>query len=407
MQRELLVDLYQAAIAAVDSRHSVKTALEHFSGRGPVEVVALGKAGIGMSRGAMDTLGERIRRGLIVSKTGCGAIADPRFECLEAGHPVPDRRSLEAGRRLLEFIDESPPDADVLFLISGGASALVEAPAPGVALAEIVEINQWLLGSGLDIGAMNAMRRSLSRIKGGGLLRHLGRRRALALYISDVAGDRIADIGSGPLGPVEARPVPPLPEWIKTRVAKARQPAPDHVDARIDRRIVARLDDAMAGAADAARARGYAVFVHDDRLEGEADQAGARIAQVLADAPAGVHIWGGETVVTLPHDPGRGGRNQELALAAAIRMRGRGDVALLAAGTDGIDGPGDAAGAIVDGGTVARGEAAAMTPQTALAEANSGAFLEASGDLLMTGPTGTNVTDIVLALKEPEDKASR
>ena len=157
----------------------------------------------------------------------------------------------------------------------------------------------------------------------------------------------------------------------------------------------------MEGVADAARRQGLAVHVHRDLLQGPAADAGQRLASDLQRAAAGVHVWGGETSVRLPPHPGRGGRNQHLALAAAIELAGRSDCVLLAAGTDGSDGPTDAAGALVDGDTLARGETEGLSPRTALQQADSGRFLEASGDLLETGPTGTNVMDLVIAWKGP------
>lgn len=432
---QLLTALFQAAIDAVDARRSVRAALENCAGGDPVEIVAIGKAAIGMMHGAIDALGGRINRGLVIAAGGgaeAGGLGD-RFECHEGGHPLPTRASLDAGARLLEFLQESPRGAELLFLISGGASALVEAPVPGISLDDLVRLNRWLLASGLDIGAVNTVRKQISQIKGGGLLTRLGTRRATALYISDVAGDRITDIASGPLGPVESRPLPPLPEWAQSLLATADSPAPPKDDAGVERRIVARLADAMAGAAAAARERGFDTFMHEQRLEGEAEKTGARIAEELMKAQPGIHIWGGETVVHLPLNPGRGGRSQSLALSAAIRLAqsispsplplppgesqtslpplpsGEGGeqdniqinspITLLAAGTDGIDGPGDAAGAIVDAATIARGIAAGHDPKQALVQADAGTFLDATGSLLHTGPTGTNVTDIVIALK--------
>lgn len=403
-EKRLLKDLFAAAIAAVDARGSVKNALQDRDFKRPVELVALGKAAIGMSRGAIDTLGDRIGGGLIVAESGCadpGCLRD-RFECREGGHPLPDQASIDAGERLIEFMHEGAFAADMLFLISGGASALVEAPVQGVSLDDLVRLNRWLLGSGLDIGAVNTVRKRVSRLKGCGLSRMLGGRRAVALYISDVAGDRVADIASAPLGPVDERPLPPLPAWIQVLLDSADPPAPPRPDANIERRIVARLDDALAGAAAKARESGFDAFVHEQRLEGEAQRVGAFIARELLQAKTGVHIWGGETVVHLPINPGRGGRSQSLALAAAIELARAGGgrkIGLLAAGTDGIDGVGDAAGAIVDANTIERGEAAGYGAQKALARADAGTFLDACGSLLRTGPTGTNVTDVVIALK--------
>lgn len=371
------------------------------TGTAPIEVIAVGKAAIGMTEGALDIHGDRISRAVIVTTAADAKPQNPPpdFEYHEAAHPIPDSRSFEAGQRLLAFLKESPPETEYLFLISGGTSSLVEVPRSGITPDEIIELNRWLLGSGLDIRAMNAIRKTLSSIKGGGLLNHVSNHRTTALYISDVPGDRIADIGSGPLGPGDSLSLPPVPEWVSELIAMAGQPVPVVNDVQIERMIVAQLSDAIAGVAAEARKRGFKVFVHETPLNGEADEAGASIAEQLLHAPPGIHMWGGETVVRLPPNPGRGGRNQSLALAAAIILEGRHDIALLAAGTDGKDGPGNAAGAIIDGGTVARGRAAGPDAKQALAQADAETFLEASGDLLCTGPTGTNVTDVVIALK--------
>ncbi|HET7308214.1 MAG TPA: DUF4147 domain-containing protein [Gammaproteobacteria bacterium] len=399
-RRRLLQDLFHAAVAAVDARESVKKALQSkVAGKAPIEVIALGKAATGMTQGALDVQGDRISRALVVMPVANTRHQHfpPNFEYIEAAHPIPDHRSFVAGQRLLTFLGESPPAADYLFLISGGTSSLIETPIRGIVPDEIMKLNRWLLGSGLDIRAMNAIRKAVSGIKGGGLLNYVGSHRATALYISDVPGDRIADIGSGPLGPVESHPLPPVPEWVGQIIAKAEQPAPVAADVQIERTIVAKLADAIAGAAAEARKRGFKVSVHEQRLEGEAEKAGRSVAKQLLDAPPGIHIWGGETVVRLPPNPGRGGRSQSLALGAAIELEGRQDIMLLAAGTDGKDGPGNAAGAIIDGGTVGRGRDAKRDAEQALAHADAGAFLEATGDLLCTGPTGTNVMDVVIA----------
>ncbi|HET7569384.1 MAG TPA: DUF4147 domain-containing protein [Gammaproteobacteria bacterium] len=403
-RRRLLQDLFHAAVAAVDARERVRKALvasrQNVAGKTPIEVLALGKAATGMTQGALDVLGDHMARGLIITTSGNDKPdLPPHIEFRQAGHPIPDNRSFEAGHRLLTFLKESPPQVEYLFLISGGTSALVEAPAQGIAREEIIKLNRWLLGSGLDIRTTNAIRKAVSSIKGGGLLNRIRDHHTTALYISDVRGDHIADIGSGPLGPVESLPLPPLPVWVSTLITKATPSAPMVADGQIDRTIIASVGDAITGAAAETERRALKAFIREQRLQGEAEQAGADLAKQLLEAPPGIHIWGGETVVQLPPNPGRGGRNQSLALAAAIELDGDHDITLLAAGTDGKDGPGNAAGAIIDGGTIARGRAAGHDAKQALTHADAGTFLEASDDLLCTGPTGTNVTDVVIALK--------
>ena len=367
-------------------------------------MAAVGKAACAMAQGAQDALGSRILDALIVTKKGH---AEPLpWPVLEAGHPLVDETSLEAGRRLLAFVDRIPKDASVLVLISGGASALVEALPPEINLDQFQKINRWVLGSGLDINDYNRIRRRLSRLKGGRLAKLLSPRRVLCLVVSDVPGNDLRAIGSGPLVADEdlRRPLTlrDLPDFI-TEALKHMPPAPAPDDAcfqNVKREIVATLDNAKSAAADAAKQLGYEALMESAFIAGDAMEAGARLAKkLLRSEPDAIHIWGGETTVMLPESPGRGGRNQSLALAAAMMLQGHDDAWFLAAGTDGTDGPTDDAGALVDGGTVARGEQAGLDARQSLARADAGSFLEASGDLIQTGPTGTNVMDIMLGLK--------
>jgi len=357
-----------------------------------------------MARGAHDACGDRIAGALIVTKEG-HAESLP-WPVLETGHPLPDERSLAAGDALIEFASNIPPDDQVLVLLSGGASALCEALPEGVTLSGLREVNRWLLGSGLDIAAMNRVRKRLSRLKGGRLARLLAPRSVLCLAISDVPADDPRAIGSGPLSPdpdvMRSSDLAGMPEKIFAMLSHAvAAPLPgDACFRNIRFEIVARLDDARRAACAAARAAGYQAVMRPEFLDGETLGTGTRLARELAAAPAGeVQVWGGETTLVLPSEPGRGGRNQSLALSAAIELQGRKDIWLLAAGTDGTDGPTLDAGALVDGETVSRGESAGQIARNALANADAGTFLEASGDLIQTGPTGTNVMDLVIGLR--------
>jgi hydroxypyruvate reductase len=367
-------------------------------------MIAVGKAACAMAQGAQDVMGNNLADALIITKKG-HAESLP-WPVLEAGHPLVDESSLEAGRRLLAFADRIPKDASVIVLISGGASALVEALPPQISLDRFQEINRWILGSGLDINDYNRIRRRLSRLKGGRLAKLLYPRRVLCLVVSDVPGNDLRAIGSGPLVADEdlRRPLTlrRLPDFITEALAHM-PPAPAPDDAcfqNVKREIVATLDNAKSAAVDAAKELGYQSMLETGFISGDALEAGARLARKLSNAePGTVHVWGGETTVQLPPSPGRGGRNQSLALAAAMMLRGHDDAWLLSAGTDGTDGPTDDAGALVDGGTIARGESAGHDAEQALARADAGTFLEASGDLIQTGPTGTNVMDIMLGLR--------
>lgn len=399
-----MLHIAQAALAAVQGQLRVAEFLRTTPLSESVWMIAIGKAAAAMAAGACDALGERIVRGLIVTKTGhgdAGLQRRPGFQCLEAGHPQPDARSLAAGATLLDFITAAPADAHFLFLISGGASSLVEVLPAGITLDDLQRANAWLLGSGLDIAALNTVRKALSAIKGGRLLTHLAGRPVRALLISDVRGDDPAVIGSGLLvadAGVTRVDELPLPPWLQAMCRQAPALGGD-VPARVDVQVIARLEDAKRAAAQEATTLGYSVHIHDEFIDGSASAAGQRLAQSLLHADRGVHIWGGETTVLLPPQPGRGGRNQSLALAAGLALQGRDDVVLLSLGSDGSDGPTEDAGALVDGGTIARGELAGLDARQCLAQADAGSFLEESGDLVYTGPTGTNVMDLMVGLK--------
>jgi hydroxypyruvate reductase len=283
----------------------------------------------------------------------------------------------------------------------------VERLPRGVTLEQLQAVNDWMLGAGLDIEVCNAVRKRVSLLKGGRLALQLAPRPVLCLMLSDVPDNNPATIGSGPLVP-DARlgEAPPFvdraPAFVRDLLEQAPPaPAPgDPAFARVQIAIVATLDDAKHAAHEAAHTLGYRAIVEPQFVDGDALRVGARLAQVVVDAePGSLHVWGGETQVMLPPHPGRGGRSQSLALAAAQVLRDHPNVLFLAAGTDGSDGPTEDAGALVDGGTLARGTARGLDPGTALARADAGSFLQASGDLIRTGPTGTNVMDMMLGLK--------
>lgn len=399
-----LLDIYAHALARVAGDTVVERALAADPLAAPVWLVAIGKAASAMTRGALAALGGAVAAGLVITKRGHldpAVQGEGRLRCVEADHPVPGESSLLAGKALLGFLQGAPPQARFLFLISGGASSLVEVLPDGLGLSELRQTNEWLLGSGLPIDAMNRVRRSLSRIKGGRLATWLAGRPARCLLISDVPGDDPSVIGSGLLAASAPQPLPALPSPLLDWVARAG-PAPLPGDPRLAQvtlEIVADLHIARSAAAERARMLGYAVSEHAELLTGDAFQAGRRLTHILREAVPGLHLWAGETTVRLPPRPGRGGRNQHLALSAALELAGRGGLYLLAAGTDGTDGPTEDAGALVDGGTLRRCQLADLDPFACLERADAGRCLEASGDLIQTGPTGTNVMDLVLGLR--------
>lgn len=374
-RRELLLDLFNVAVAAVDGRRRVRAALAGSTGDAPASAFAVGKAAPAMMLGAADALGRRLTRGLVVAPDGANppALAGlAGMQCLEAGHPRPDARSLAAGQALLAFAAATPPGSRVLLLVSGGASALLEVPAPGVGLAELVALFDRSLAERLDIEQLNRARIGLSKVKGGRLPGLFAGAKVEALLISDVPRDDPAVLASG----------------------IADDPA-------IECRLVGSLEDALDAVARTAAARGLNVARAPARLSGDAETAAMRICHELAIGEADLVIHGGETVVRLPANAGRGGRCQHLAVAAARAIAGHPELLLLAAGTDGRDGASEDAGAIVDGATAERARDAGFDPATALAAADSGRLLEATGDLVHTGPTGTNVGDVVLGLRLP------
>lgn len=400
--RKFLMHVYRTALKKVHGRLAVKRNLDCLAGTGPVYVASIGKAAEAMMLGALDRLDERTVRALVITKRGhlTGKIgSDHRLTCLEAAHPIPDQTSLEAGEALVRFIEQVPIDAQLLFLISGGASSLVEVLPAGIGLDKLIRLNAWLLASGLPIGAINSVRCAVSCIKGGRLAQVVDARRALVLLISDVPDNNPAVIGSGLLAPPGSKPDLPagLPRWITALVDQAPSvPAAAHPGiAAIEHHIIATNQMVLDGIINEYKHEVIDTF----SISGDAATAGTRLADWLIDARPGLYLGGGETTVRLPDAPGQGGRCQQLALAAAMTFSGHRCIHVLAAGTDGTDGPGGAAGALVDGGTVERGTLQGLDARQCIDAADAGRFLHASGDIITTGPTGTNVMDVIIGLK--------
>lgn len=387
-------------------------------------MVAAGKAAPGMAQAAVSRLKSPIRAGLVV---GVETKPVPFFETtavrfLAGGHPLPTAASESAGRQALAIADAVQSDGTLLVLLSGGASALMAVPADGVTLDDKRATTNQLLRAGADIYALNTVRKHLSAIKGGWLAaRTKGACRTLV--ISDVVGDDLSVIASGPtvadastfedarevvhrFGGPAAYP-PAVVARLQRGAAHALPDTPKPQDPRLDRTtttIIGSRREAMLGAAAAAADRGYHVVRIDDAVTGEArTTAAAHVRAVLARAAGAPRplcvVSSGETTVHVT-GPGKGGRNQEFALAAALSLSGHEDPfpVLASAGTDGIDGPTDAAGAIVDRSTLARAHAAGLAPERFLSDNNAYAFFHALGDLIHTGPTGTNVGDLQVIL---------
>jgi glycerate-2-kinase len=426
---------HAAALAAVAPAPLVRRCLRRDGGRlvlhdregaalashaGPVVLVGGGKAALAMAREATLATGGACRGGVVVVPHGTAGSCAPGVDVLSAAHPVPDAAGAAATARLLALVERTPSDTLVLAVLSGGASALLVAPAVGISLGDKQAVTSALLAAGADIAAFNAVRKHCSRIKGGGLARAAaGAAGVWALVLSDVPGDDPAVVASGPTvaDPTTwtdvaaalsayARPAD-VPAAIRTRVqrglageeAETLKPG-DASLARVANVVVGGNRDAVAAAAATATARGYVTEVVAEAVTGDAAEVGRVLANRLAAAPRGrpyALVAGGETTVRVVPG-GRGGRCQHLALAAALPLAGAPCV-LLAAGTDGVDGPTDAAGACIDGGTLARAGAAGLDAGSALARTDSHRLLSATGDLLRTGATGTNVADLVVALR--------
>jgi glycerate 2-kinase len=420
VRREDLLAIVHAGIAAAEPRRAVCDALET-PGEGRVRVVGAGKGAAAMALGALDALGERLAGGTITVPHGTRA--DPRLEAAgvevwHAGHPVPDAGSLAGAADALRAARAAGEDDLVLCLLSGGASALWAAPPAGVSLTDLSATARRLMEAGAPIGEVNAVRKHLSRIGGGRLARAALPARVLTLAVSDVVGGALDVIGSGPsvpdpttyadaLGVLRARGVQPpasaavhLHAGLAGEVPETPKPG-DPAFARASARVVASGRGALEAAAREAERRGYRAVIVADDLEGEAREVAVQVAGVarraLAHGSRGpvALLYAGETTVTV-RGRGRGGRNQELALALAIELEGTGGVLAAAVGTDGVDGPTEAAGAFADDGTAARGRAGGLDPRRALEDNDSHTFLRAAGDLIVTGPTGTNVADLLV-----------
>ncbi|HEX4299571.1 MAG TPA: DUF4147 domain-containing protein [Gammaproteobacteria bacterium] len=396
--RALLLDLYRQGLAAVHGRAAVRDWLVGHHRPGPFHLVSLGKAAAAMAAGALDAAGADLLSGLVVTRYGYldePVYTDPRLLCLEASHPLPDAQSLAAGNALQLFLEQAPRDARFLFLISGGTSSLVESPVAGISPDELRRLNRWLLGSGLPIADINRVRGSVSRIKGGRLAAQLHGRHATQLLISDVPGDVVSDIGSGLLVPSPPGSLPTLSAEFATLPF---QSGAVRESGTVQAFVIASNRHARAAVVQAAGAAGLGAQDHGPLPAADAVACGESIARELMAASIGIHVWGGESTVRLPPDAGAGGRNQHLALAAARVIAGHPDIFLLAAATDGSDGSDDA-GALVDGASLERGGDAGYDADLCLKRAAAADFLEGSGDLLHTGPTGTNVMDLVIGYR--------
>ncbi len=376
-----------------------------------------------MAGAAEAILGERLSRGLIITKYG-HELPLERVESRSAGHPVPDEAGLRATREIISLLEEANEEDLILCLISGGGSALLIAPAPGLSLGDKQRTTELLLGSGATIHELNALRKHLSSVKGGRLARLAAPATLLSFILSDVVGDALDVIASGPMAPdkstfsecleilsrygLEGRVPPSVLSHLEAGARGEREetPKPGHpVFRRVKNLIIANNTGALKAAAHRARALGYRPLVLTHRLEGESREVARVLSAMARDVrergsplnPPACILAGGETTVTV-RGQGKGGRNQELALAAALALADVKGVLVLSGATDGGDGPTEAAGALADGGTVRRGLDLGLDAKEYLSQNDSYNFFKRLGDLVITGPTHTNVMDLILFL---------
>ena len=417
--REDALEIVRRAIDAVLPEAAVREALGRGelaarlreAGRGRVVLAAIGKAAWRMAKAASELLGDRLAGGVLITKYGHSLGEMRGIEAFEAGHPVPDENAVRGTEALLRRVRGLSPEDTVLFLVSGGGSALFDLPAEGVTLGDVADVTGQLLASGADIVEVNAVRKHLSAVKGGRFAKLCAPARVLTVALSDVLGDRLDSIASGPACPDASTSEDAL--RVVEKYGLALHP---RLTEAMKRETPKKLDNATAVAAGsvaslcaaagrAAAALGYAPLLLTSTLSCTAREAGAFLAAVAREvrasgrpiaSPCAV-IAGGETVVRVT-GKGRGGRNQELALSACRGIRGLRDVVVVSVGSDGTDGPTDAAGGIVDGTTAEALEARGMDVEAVLRDNDAWTALKAVDSLIITGPTGTNVNDVSFAL---------
>jgi glycerate 2-kinase len=408
--RAVLRDIFDAAVASADPGAAVLRHLPE-KPKGRCVVIGAGKASVAMAAALDAAWGDVDLSGVVVTRHGQGAAAG-RIEVLEASHPTPDATSAEAGRRILAAVKGLTADDLVVALMSGGGSSLMVLPAGGMTLADKQAVNASLLASGANIVEMNAVRKHLSAIKGGRLALAAHPARVVTLAISDIPGDDPAAIASGPtvadsstladVQEIVARYKIDLPLAAQAVLA-ARNETPKSLSAQNSVRVIAAPSLALAAAARIATESGLTPLILGDAIEGESRELGVVMAGIARSCrlngfpvkPPAVLLSGGETTVTIGKgQAGRGGRNTEFLLAFVIAMADEPGIFALAADSDGIDGTEDAAGAIASPDTLARGRTANLDPRSHLAMHDSYSFFAGIGDLIRTGPTGTNVNDI-------------
>lgn len=422
----VLSDIYHAALKAVDPYESVKRHAESVAAAYRKEncekllLVGFGKASCRMAEAVEETLGDLIEQGIVITKYGhSGGSRLRKTKVHEAGHPLPDENGVRATEDVISYLETADAESLVLCLISGGGSALLVSPVDGITLSDKKKVTDLLLKVGADISELNAVRKHISRVKGGRLARLAYPAHVISLILSDVTGNRLDVISSGPTSPdgttfsdalsvlKKYGLITGMPESVLEVLQKGADglipetpKEGDSIFGNVENIIIADNHAAVQASREKALSMGFHAEVLTPQLTGEAAEAGRWLAKkALEEKAKGARdtavclITGGETTVTVKGN-GLGGRNMELALAFALEIEGKEGIALLSAGTDGTDGPTDAAGAIVDGQTVLKARRMGLDPEGYLSNNDSYHFFRRTGDLFVTGPTGTNVMDI-------------
>ena len=426
-------DIFHAVLKAIDPYGLIKERIDQIrsvyceGNCGKLYLISFGKAAYTMTKAVSDFADDLLTKGIMITKYGHvpEAGVSHKIDVFEAAHPVPDLQGVLATERVIGLLEKADSGTLVVCLISGGGSALLVAPHRDISLAEKQQITQLLLRAGANIQELNTVRKHLSRIKGGRLAEIAYPARVISLILSDVVGDPLDVIASGPTSPDQTTfqdalkvikcydlgdKIPEKAGFILIRGAAGEIPETpkegNPVFARVQNIIVGSNKKAIETAKREAQSQGYKTTIISAELQGEARDAATWLARKAIEVRRGLAggsqgkiclISGGETTVTVRGN-GLGGRNTELALAFAQEIKGMKGITLLSAGTDGTDGPTDAAGAIVDGGTIKRAEAAGINPGDYLKNNDSYHFFKAAGGLFITGPTGTNVMDLQIIL---------
>lgn len=411
--REKLKVIINEVINEVLPDKAVKNKLKELNVQSEVRLVSIGKAAWRMANAAKEVLGDRIKKGIVITKYKHSEGPIEGIEIYEAGHPTPDENTIKATKRALEIASNLSENDTVLFLVSGGGSALFEMPKDGISLSEMQDLTNQLLKSGANIIEINTIRKHLSKVKGGRFAQHVYPAKVLSLVLSDVLGDRLDTIASGPAYPDSSTSQQAIDviEKYKLKVSNdilnaLKEETPKELP-NIETYIIGSVKVSCDKAMEKAREFGFNTIILTTQLNCEAKEAGRFLAAIGKEIlennrpipkPAAV-ILGGEAVVHVKGN-GKGGRNQELALSFAIEIEGLEKIALCSFGTDGTDGPTDAAGGIVDGQTCEKIRKAGYSPEKLLENNDSYNALKIANDLLITGPTGTNVNDLIVMLVE-------